>query len=330
MAKTRIAGTGSSVPEKILTNFDLEKMVETSDSWIRERTGIQERRVCDSQTSASDLATEAAQKALADANVSYIEEIDLILVATTTPDYPLFPSTGAIIQQNLNAPFTPAFDISAACTGFVYALTTATAYIRSRMYKKILLVCVDVLTKSLDWEDRSTSILFGDGAGAMVLEACETDTGSDILSFDLHADGGGKNILIVPAGGSRRPFSPEAYEERECYIKMDGQAVYKFAVTAIVRTVQKSLEEAGLSKDDIRFFIPHQANIRIINSAAKKMGFTEDQVKINLERYGNTSSASIPLVLDELNQAGEIKRGDIIVTAGFGAGLTWGSAILRW
>ena len=328
MTSIRIAGTGSSVPEKVVTNFDLEKMVETNDAWIRERTGIQERRICDEETSASDLATVAARKALKDAGTA-IEDIDLILVATTTPDHPLFPSIGAILQDNLGAPYTPAFDVSAACTGFIYALTTATAYIRSNMYKRILLVCVDTLSKKLDWEDRGTCILFGDGSGAMVIEACE-DGNSDLLSFDMHADGTGREMLIVPAGGSRRPFSPEAYAERECFIKMDGPAVYKFAVNAIVKTVKKTLELAGLTSEDVKYFIPHQANIRIIQSAAKKLKLTEKQIVVNLEKYGNTSSASIPLALDEIKQAGKLTRGDILIFVGFGAGLTWGATIIRW
>ena len=329
MARIRISGTGSSVPEKVLTNFDLEKMVETNDSWIRERTGIHERHICDDATSASDLATIAAQKALANSGYS-IEEIDLILVATTTPDHPLFPSIGALLQENLKAPFTPAFDISAACTGFIYAFTTAAAYIRSGMYQKILLVCVDTLSKSLDWEDRGTCILFGDGSAAMVLESSESPQESGLLGFDLHADGSGSNMLIVPSGGSRKPYTPESYQERDCFIKMDGQAVYKFAVNAIVKTVNETMKQARITKDDVKFFIPHQANIRIINFAAKKLGFNEEQVKVNLEKYGNTSSASIPLVIDEMNQAGEIQRGDIIIAVGFGAGLTWGSTIFRW
>jgi len=329
MGCIRITGTGSSLPQQIVTNFDLEKMVDTSDSWIKERTGIQERRICDDKTSASDLGTTAARLALKNARCS-IKEIDLILVATTTPDFNLFPSTGAIIQNNLKAPHTPAFDISAACTGFIYALTTAAAYIRSQMYKKILLICVDTLSKTLDWEDRSTCILFGDGSGAMVIESTPKTDQSDILAFDLHADGGGQDMLIVPSGGSRQPFSIESFNNRNCFIKMDGQAVYKFAVKAMVKTIQKTLADAGLTTKDIKYFIPHQANIRIINFAAQKIGFADKQVKINLEKYGNTSSASIPLVLDELNQAGELTRGDIIVVVGFGAGLTWGSAILRW
>lgn len=329
MRSIKITGTGSALPDREVTNADLEKMVDTSDAWIVERTGIRTRRICDAATSASDLGTLAARRALENAGRK-IEDIDLIIVTTSTPDHLLFPSTGAIIQDNLGGPHTPAFDISAACTGFVYGLTTAKAYMDSGMYNRILLVCTDTLSKYLDWEDRGTCILFGDGAGALVLETEDRPDNCGILAFDLHADGAGREMLIVPAGGSRRPCTPEVYAERECFIKMDGPAVYKFAVNTIVKTVQTCLTQAGLTEKDIDLFIPHQANSRIVNYAAQKLGLADSQVKVNLDRIGNTSSASIPIVMDELNRAGGIKRGDLIVAVGFGAGLTWGSCLIRW
>lgn len=317
------------MPSRVLTNQDLEALVETSDEWIRERTGIHKRHVCLPGESASDLAylaCESLKKTFSGA----LNDVDFVLVATTTPDYPLFPSVSALLGQRLGLGFVPCLDVSAACTGFVYALSVASAWIRSGMYKKILLVCVDTLSHYLDWTDRSTCILFGDGAGAMVLEAGPKDGVSDTLAFELHADGGGSNMLIVPEGGSRQPFSEATVQNRGQYLRMDGPAVYKFAINAITESVQAVLAKSGLSVADITHFIPHQANIRIIDSAAKKIGIPPNVIRTNLDRVGNTSSASIPLVLDELVREKRLTPGDIIVVVGFGAGLTWGASIIRW
>ena len=251
-------------------------------------------------------------------------------MATTTPDHPLFPSVSSLIGHRLGLGHVPCVDMSAACTGFVYALSAATAWIRSGMYRKILMVCVDTLSHFLDWTDRSTCILFGDGAGAMLLEAGPASSDSNVISFDLHADGSGSNMLIVPEGGSRKPFSETTLSSRGQFLRMDGPAVYKFAISAITESVHAVLRESGLTIADVQHFIPHQANIRIIDSAAKKLGLPEGVIRTNLDRFGNTSSASIPIVLDELNRAQILKRGDIIVAVGFGAGLTWGASIIRW
>jgi len=255
------------------------------------------------------------------------------VVATTTPDHPLFPSVSALLGERLGLGAIPCVDLSAACTGFVYALSAANAYLKSGMYKKILMVCVDTLTHFLDWDDRGTCILFGDGAGALVLEAAEAGPGeaaSDILAFDLHADGAGSNLLIVHEGGSRAPLSETTWAAKKHFIRMDGPAVYKFAVNVICDSLVASLSSCGLDISAIDHFVPHQANIRIIDSAVKRFGLDPGIVRTNLERYGNTSSASIPLVLDEISRSGTLKRGDIVATVGFGAGLTWGSAIIRW
>ncbi|HOG64860.1 MAG TPA: beta-ketoacyl-ACP synthase III [Spirochaetota bacterium] len=312
-----------------MTNVDIEKLVETSDEWIRERTGIRQRHICAPGESASDLAVAACKRMQAEFPAAF-EGIDFILVATTTPDHPLFPSVASLVGNRLGLGFVPCVDLSAACTGFVYSLSAATAWIRSGMYKKILLVCVDTLSHFLDWTDRSTCILFGDGAGAMILEAGPEDSPSDALGFELHADGGGSNMLIVPEGGSRKPFSAETLANRGQFLRMDGPAVYKFAINAITESVNAVLEKSSLRVSDITHFIPHQANIRIIDSAAKKIGLAPDVIRTNLDRCGNTSSASIPIVLDELNRQGKLTRGDILVTVGFGAGLTWGASVLRW
>ena len=319
--RANIIGTGSDVPPKIVTNDDLAKIVETSDEWIKTRTGIRERRVSDEGTATSDLAGIAAERAIVSAKINPLD-LDLIIVATCSPDT-LFPSVSCIIQNKLGAKNAAAFDLSAACSGFNFALSTAAAYIESGRYKNILVVGADTLTKYLDWTDRKTCVLFGDGAGAVVLQATEKDSG--ILASYIKAKGEGGKHLVMPGGGSR---DPEEKEGR--FIRMDGMEVFKFAVRALEESVLEVLKLAGLSIDDLDLLIPHQANLRIIDHVMKKFHLPEKKVYVNLMRYGNTSAASVPLALDEAIASGKIKSGDIIVLAGFGAGLTYGSNIIKW
>ncbi|HAR61861.1 MAG: 3-oxoacyl-ACP synthase [Candidatus Margulisiibacteriota bacterium] len=322
-----IIGVGSCVPPKVVTNDDIAKMgLETSDEWIRARTGIGERRLADN-LSTSDLALQASINALKSAN-KRPEEIDLIITATCTPDHPLFPSVACIIQDKLGAKNAAAFDLSAACSGFVYALATASQFIEAGSFKNILVIGADTLAKNVDWTDRGTCILFGDAAGAVILSA--VPHGEGILSWTLGAQGSGGDLLIIPNGGSRTPLTPENITERNHYIKMDGRAVFKFAVSIVIDSIEKSLSKAGLSKKNIDYFIPHQANKRIIDFAAERLGLSEEKVCVNIMNYGNTSSASIPLALDEAVTAGKVKKGDLVAIMGFGGGLTWGSAIFRW
>ncbi len=321
-----ITGIGSAVPDKVITNDDLSKIVDTSDEWIRTRTGIRERRIVEDDIATSDLCTEAAIKALEDAKVDP-KDIDLIIVATVTPDM-AFPSTACIVQKNLGATNAAAFDMSVGCSGFLYGLATGTNFIKTRAYKKVLVIGAEVLSKIMDWKDRSTCVLFGDGAGACVLERCEEGLG--ILSYNLGADGENGHFLTQPAGGSRMPASIETVNNRLHYIHMDGREVFKFAVRVMEKASIEALKEADMELEDIDFLIPHQANIRIINSAAKRLKVPKDRVYINLDRYGNMSSASIPIALEEAYREGLINKGDNILMVAFGAGLTWASVILKW
>lgn len=321
-----ISGIGSFVPEKILTNHDLSQMVDTSDEWIVERTGISERRIGREDISTSDLGTEAAKRALKDANLK-AEDIDLIIVATITPDH-LFPSTACIIQHNLGAINAAAFDINAACTGFIYGVVTGAGFIKSGMYNRVLVIGGENLSKVVDWKDRNTCVLFGDGAGACVLERC--DEGYGILSYELGADGENREVLIQPAGGSKIPASMETIEKNLHTIKMDGREVFKFAVRTMDRASTSVLKKVKLDVEDIDLLIPHQANIRIIDAARKKLDLPMDKIYVNLDRYGNMSSASVPVALDEAVREKKIKKGDNILLVAFGAGLTWGALILKW
>ena len=314
-----ITGVGKYIPEDILTNDDLSKMVDTTHEWIVERTGIHERRIAKENIAASDLGTEAARAALEDAKV-LPDEIDLIIVATTTADH-VFPSTACIIQKNLGLINAAAFDLSAACSGFVYGLATGSSFISSGAYKKILVIGTEVFSKIINWKDRNTCILFGDGAGACVLERCEDGYG--ILSFDLGSDGSGGDCLVVPAGGSRMPTSPETIANDLQYVQMDGKEVFKFGARILEKATRTALEKANLSVEDLDFLVPHQANIRIIESAAKKLKLNSEKLCINLDKYGNMSSASIPISLEESVKSKRIKKGDVVVLVGFGAGLTW-------
>lgn len=321
-----ISGVGSYVPEKTLTNFDLSKMVETSDEWIVERTGIRERRIADESMATSDMSTLAAEKALKDANVK-AEDIDLIIVATITPDY-IFPSTACIVQKNIGATKAAAFDINAGCSGFVYGLVTGANFIQSGAYKKVLVIGGENLSKAVNWEDRNTCILFGDGAGACVLERCEEGFG--ILSFELGSDGTGSDVLLQPAGGSRMPATKETVEKKLHSIQMDGKEVFKFAVRIMEKASMSALEKANLSLEDLDFLVPHQANTRIIDAAAKKLNLSQDNIYVNLNKYGNMSAASIPVALDEALDEKKINKGDKVLFVGFGAGLTWASMVIKW
>ncbi len=326
MLTGRITGVGSYLPRKVLTNADLEKLVDTDDDWIVTRTGIWERHIAADDEATSDLAFHAATEALAAADLA-AEEIELIIVATTTPDYP-FPSTAALLQAKLGAVKAAAFDVQAVCTGFVYALATADQFIRSGMYKKILVVGAEVLSRLLDWNDRTTCILFGDGAGAVILEADESERG--IVSSHLHSDGSQYDLLYVPGGGSKEPLSRELLDSGRQYIRMKGNEVFRVAVNALESTVLEALEANNLKAEDIDLLVPHQANIRIINATGKKLGLSGDKVVITVDRHGNTSSASIPLALCQAVKENRVKDGSLVLLEAFGGGFTWGSILLRW
>ncbi len=321
----KILSSGSYVPEKVLTNFDLEKMVETSDEWISTRTGIKERRILDKSQTTSDLACNAAVKAIEKAKIS-VDDIDLIIVATISPDAPM-PSTACYLQKKLKATNAVAFDISAACSGFIYGVSIAKAFITSGMYKRVLLVGVEALSRVTDWTDRNTCVLFGDGAGAMIFEASETE--NDIISTYLGTDGTHTDILNIPAGGSAIPTTKETVEQKLHFVKMLGKEVFKVAVSKMALAVNKAQELAGLTDKDIDLYIPHQANIRIIEAVAKKAGVTNEKVYINVHKYGNMSAATTIVALDEAYQEGKIKKGNFVELVAFGAGLTWGACILK-
>lgn len=321
-----ILGTGSYLPEKVLTNADLEKMVETSDEWIVTRTGIRERRIAAPEQASSDLAYEAAQKALKAAGLRG-EDLDLIIVGTVTPDS-FFPSTANILQDRLGARHAASFDLAAACSGFLYGVVTASQFIRNGSYRYALVVGVDTLSKITNYEDRNTCVLFGDGAGAVVIGP--VPEGYGLLAFELGSDGSGGSLLNMPAGGSRLPASVETVEKKLHTIHMSGQDVFKFAVRIMQTASLNVIEKAGLAPSDIDFLIPHQANYRIIEAAMRRLQLDESRVVINLDRYGNMSSASIPVALDEALRQGRIKDGDHLVLVGFGGGLTWGAAVVRW
>lgn len=321
----KLSGIGSCVPSKVLSNQDLEKMVDTSDEWITTRTGIRERRIASPQETTSSLALEAARRALQMAQVDP-RELDLIVVATVTPDM-FFPATACLLQRELGAPQAACFDLEAGCTGFVYALVMAEKYLIGDGGNKALVVGAETLSKIVDWEDRTTCVLFGDGAGACVLE--KTDHPGLIASY-LGSDGGGAHLLELPAGGSRIPASRESVEKRLHYIKMSGNEVFKFAVRIMEEASREVAKRAGVGLEEVALFIPHQANIRIVDSAARRLKIPQEKIFVNVHKYGNTSSASIPIALDEAYREGKIKEGDLVLLVGFGAGLTWGSALIRW
>lgn len=327
LIRGKILGTGRGLPAKIVTNDDLAKIVETSDEWVTSRTGIKERRIADPETATSDLATEAALKALEKSGIK-AEEIDLIIVATSTPDFSAFPATACVVQKNIGAKKAAAFDLETACSGFVYSMVIANQFIATGMYKYCLVIGAEVFSRIIDWSDRNTCVLFGDGAGAAVLGPAEGDEG--ILSSTLGADGEGGRFLDVYAGGTRMPVTPEVLEQKLNTIRMDGSEVFKFAVRIMENASLDALGKIGMNASDISYLVPHQANIRIVSAAAKRLSLPLDKVAINLDKYANTSAASVPIALDEALEAGKIKKGDIVVMVGFGAGLTWGAAVLRW
>ena len=321
-----ITGTGIGVPDRVVTNADLEKIVDTSDEWITSRSGIKQRRILEPGYYTSDLAVKAAQGALAQAGLA-AEELDAIIIGTVTPDYP-FPAVACVVQEKLGAHRATAFDLSAGCTGFMFALTTAAQFINTGMYRNILVIGAETLSRVLNWEDRTTCVLFGDGAGAVILQP--VSPGKGILACDLGSDGTGVHLLLQTAGGSRYPACAETVAQKQHTISMSGKEVFKFAVKVMGETSEKAIAKAGLTIADMDYFIPHQANIRIIDAAAKRLGLDKDKVFVNVDRYGNTSSASIGIALNEAVQEGKIKDGDTIVLVGFGAGLTWGACVLRW
>ncbi|RJQ29246.1 MAG: ketoacyl-ACP synthase III [Peptococcaceae bacterium] len=323
---TGIAGIGACVPERVLTNFDLERMLNTGDEWIRSRSGIKERRISSPDEASSDLAVVAAGRALATAGVTP-EEVDLIIVATVTPDMS-FPTTACLVQERLGIKKAGAFDLAAGCAGFVYALAAGSQFISTGACNTVLVIGVDTLTKFVNWEDPGTCVLFGDGAGAAVLKP--VPAGSGILAFRLRADGAGGTHVCLPAGGSRRPATRETVDKKMHTIHMNGREVFKFAVRAMSEIAEEVLAAAGLERSDMDFFVPHQANLRIIEPVAKRLGLPMEKVLVNVDRYGNTSAASIPLALEEAVCSGRVKHGDRIVMAGFGTGLTWGAVAMKW
>ena len=324
-----IAGTGSYVPEKVLTNQDLEKIVDTSDEWIRTRTGIRERRIATDGEATSDLGTRAALKAMEQADVS-AAELDLIITATISPDT-FFPATACYIQKNLGAKNAVCFDISAACSGFLFALQTSRNFINTGNRKTVLIVGAEKLSGMVDWTDRNTCVLFGDGAGAAVLRLRdEASDESRVLSTVMGSDGNLTDILAVPGGGSAIPVTPENASQRLNTIRMEGREVFKQAVIVMRDACLEAIEKAGLTPDDISMVIPHQANVRIIDAITERLGIPNERTFINLDKYGNTSAAAIAIALDEANRSGSIKKGDHILLVAFGAGLTWASAVVKW
>lgn len=326
LRKVKIAGTGSYIPQRVLTNADLERMVATSDEWISSRTGIKERRIADENEAASDLAYHAARRALRDAHVKP-EDLDMIIVATITPDM-IFPATACILQEKLGARKVAAFDLEAACSGFLYGLTVGSQFIATGMYDTILVVASETLSKIVDWQDRNTCVIFADGAGAAVIGP--SSDSSRIISTYLGADGGGADLVKVPAGGSRLPASLQTVQNRQHYMKMKGNELFKTAVRAMIHAIYASLEEGNLKSSDVDYFIPHQANMRIIDAVVKKVGLSQEKVHINLEQCGNMSAASVAVGLDEAVRGKKIKKGDKVLLTCFGGGVTWASIVIEW
>lgn len=324
MNHVRIIGTGSKTPDKILSNHDLEKMVDTSDEWITARTGIRERRIAEEGVASSDMGYEASLKALEAANTDP-NEIDAIIVGTVTPDY-MMPSTGCLLQSRLGAKKAYGFDLAAGCSGFLYALHVGNGLIKSGTADKILVVGTETLSRIMDYEDRSTCILFGDGAGAVVLSRADEP---GIMSSCLNSDGDDWKLLYIPGGGSRIPASKESIENKDHYMKMNGRDVFKIAVKSMESATMQAIEEANIKPEDIDLLIPHQANFRILEAVRKRLDLPEDRLFSNLDKYGNTSAASVPLALDEAIKSGRAKKGDIILFTVFGGGFTWGATVVR-
>lgn len=323
--RSRIAGTGSYTPSRVMANTELERMVATSDDWIRERTGIRERHIAASGEACSDLAVQAGRSALAAAGLA-ASDLDLILVATCTGDYPV-PATACLVQHQLGATKAAACDLSAACCGFVYALSVADAYVRTGM-RHVLVIGSEVMSAITDWSDRNTCILFGDGAGAAVVSASEGERG--ILSTHLRSDGSLCELITVPAGGSRTPLSEQVVADRTHFIKMKGNETFKVAVRTLEEIARETLAANHLQVEDLDLYVPHQANMRILKAVMERLGLPLGKVMLNLEQYGNTSAASIPIALDEAVRAGRVRDGSLVMLGAFGAGLTWASALIRW
>ena len=321
-----IAGIGAYVPEKILTNHDLEKMVDTSDEWITTRTGIKERHIAAKAEFTSDMAAKAAQRAMKMAGIT-AEQIDLIIVATITPDMP-FPNTACFVQHKIGAKHAAAFDLEAACSGFIYGLEIAQQFIMSRTYDTVLVIGAEKISSIVDWSDRNTCVLFGDGAGAAILQNRENSHG--LLTAVMGADGGKADLLFMPGGGSRCPATKESVDARLHFLRMEGKETFKNAVQAMQSASQEVLRRCEIDISKIKCIIPHQANRRIIDAVGERLGATPEQMFINLERYGNTSAASVAIALDEAVAAGRVQRGDLILLVVFGAGLTWGAAVIEW
>ncbi len=326
MPYAHITGWGMAVPERVLTNDDLAKMVDTSNEWIVERTGIRERHIADDDQSTATLAADAALKALRVANLRP-PDLDLIICSTSTPEY-IFPATACLVQDRIGASRAGAFDLLAACSGFIYALNMAAQAIRSGTIQNALVIGAETLSRFVDWTDRNTCILFGDGAGAFVLQACDEPGG--VLSAVMHSDGSGGDLLILPAGGSRHPLSEAVLQEGLHRARMDGRAVFRFATRVMADATREVLASAGLSLEDVQWVIPHQANYRIIEAAARGLKMPMERFVVNVDRYGNTSTASIPIATCEAVEEGRLKRGDTVVFVGFGAGLTWGALVAKW
>ena len=321
-----ITGWGMAVPERVLTNAELERMVDTSDQWIQTRTGIRERHVVGPGESTSTLSTEAGRRAIERSGL-VPADIDLIILATCTPDRP-FPATACTVQANLGIPRAAAFDIAAACSGFVYGLAIGTSMIRSGAAKNVLFIAADVFTHYINWNDRNTCVLFGDGAGAVVLQPSEESYGQ--LSSVLGASGKDEDLMAVDAGGTRLPATPELLEQGRQYVYMNGREIFKLAVRGMGDSSVQALEEAGVAKEDVALVVPHQANLRIIEATAKRLDVPMDRVFVNLDRYGNTSAGTIPIALAEAADQGRIKDGDYVLLTAFGGGLTWASSVIRW
>ncbi len=325
MQNVKIIGTGSYIPTNVLTNNDLEKIVDTNDEWIISRTGIKERHIVKDNEITSDISSKAALQALEDAQLSP-EQLELIIVATNSPDM-IFPATACLVQDKIKSINAATFDLQAGCTGFIYGMITAWQFIVSGFYNNALVIGAETLSKFVDWTDRNTCVLFGDGAGAVVLKA---DKVEGILSGYLQADGSGADLIKIPAGASKNPASHETVEQRLHYVKMKGNEVFKYAVKYMKRSTISALEKCNISVADVDCFIPHQANMRIIEVVAKVLGIKKDKVYINLDKYGNTSAASVAIALDEAVRQGKIQNGDIVVLTAFGAGLTSGSVVIKW
>lgn len=324
--KAKITATGRYLPKRILTNHDLEKMVDTSDEWIRSRTGIEKRHIVSKGEATSHMGAHVARQLL-ERSGKTPDEIDLIIIATSTPDYPVV-STAALVQDKIGAKNCWGFDIIAACTGFVYAMETGAKMVESGRYKNVIVIGGDTMSSIIDYTDRNTCVIFGDGAGGVLLEPSENDYG--ILDSILHIDGSGQKYLTVPAGGSAQPASKDTVEKRMHYVYQDGKTVFKFAVKNMAKVSKQILDKNGLVGSDIKLFIPHQANKRIIDAAAKRCGMKDDQVLINVNKYGNTTAGTIPIGIDEAWEENRLEEGDLLLIAAFGGGFTWGSMLIRW